>query len=103
MRAELKAMMEADLGVVIDELSYDCAYGSVAFTAAVGDLRRSNQVAAEGILYEHDMEIYALVSSFSGTLPDVQEIITVDGVRYHIASRSVDPAKVGVTFGLMRI
>jgi hypothetical protein len=99
MNADLKAMMAADLAYAISEIPYSCTFGAVAFSATPGDLRRMNEVAPEGILYEHDLEIHAAVSAFS-TLPDVQEIITVDGVRYHVVMRSVDAAKVGVTFGL---
>ena len=94
-----------DMQGIIDDAPVSCAYGTATFNATVGESRRTNDVAGEGVLQEADLEIMALVSDFGtqADVPDVQETLTVAGTKYHITERIIDPAGAWVHFVLRRI
>ena len=87
---------------MIDDIGVTCQFGNVTFTATPAEIRRSNDVMADGILNEADLEIVAVVSDI-GDLPNVQQVITVSGIKYHVVERVVDPLGAVVNFVLRRI
>lgn len=92
-----------DMRGIIADQSIDCSFGAVSFTATKSETRRTNDVQAEGILNEADLEIMAVVADFTAGVPDIQEIITVDGTKYHVTERTVESFGVTVHFALRRI
>ena len=92
-----------DMRSIISDWPISCSFGSVQFQATTGETRRSYDVSPEGILNEADLEIMAVIDDFGGTLPNVQQTITVDGVKYHITERVVEPFGAVVHFILRRV
>lgn len=92
-----------DMREIINDQPISCQFGSVSFNATQGEIRRTNDVAAEGILNEADLEIMAVISDFTQGLPNVQSVITVAGVKYHVQERVIEPFGVTVHFVLRRI
>jgi hypothetical protein len=94
-----------DMTAIIGDQPISCQFGDVQFVATVGETRRSNDVQAEGILNLADLEIMALVADLGGSdaVPNVQQVITVDGTKYHIAERVIEPFGVSVHFILRRV
>ena len=91
-------------GIIADQ-PVSCSFGNVQFTATMGETRRSDDVQAEGILNLADLEIMAVVADLGGSdaLPIVRQVITVDGTKYHIAERVIEPFGVTVHFVLRRV
>lgn len=87
---------------MINELPVSCQFGTTSFTATQTELTRNNDVMGDGILQEHDLSIVAIISDI-GNLPEIQQVISVAGTKYHIVERIVDQFNVGVTFVLRRI
>ena len=92
-----------DMRSIIGDWPISCSFGSVQFQATTGETRRTNDVSPEGLLSEADLEIMAVVDDFGGTLPNVQQVITVDGTKYHVTERVVEPFGVVVHFILRRV
>ena len=94
-----------DMECIIADQPVSCAFGPVQFVATVSETRRTNDVSGDGILNEADLQIMAIVDDFGGldALPNVQQVITVDGTKHHIVERVVEPFKTSVHFILRRI
>lgn len=59
-------------------------------------------MSAEGVLSVRELEAVAVLADFAGSVPpDVQAVVQLDGVKYHITEREVDA--VGVRMMLRRI
>lgn len=94
-----------DMAGIIADQPASCTFGSVQFAATVSETRRADDVAAEGILNEADLQIMAIVDDFGGVsaMPNVRQTLTVCGVKYHVVERVVDPFGATVNFVLRRI
>lgn len=100
-----KDAMKRDMNGIIDDQPISCSFGSVQFRATVGETRRSDDVQAEGILNEADLEIMAVIDDFGGSanLPNVRQVLTVDGMKYHVVERVIEPFNTTVHFVLRRV
>jgi hypothetical protein len=94
-----------DMNGIIADQPISCAFGAVTFSATMGETRRSNDVQDIGTLNEADLEIMTTIGSFgsAAAMPNVQQVITVDGTKYHITDRVVEPFGVVVHFILRRV
>ena len=92
-----------DMRGIIADQPIACSFGAVTFDATKSEIRRTNDVQAEGTLNEADLEIMAVVADLTAGLPDVQDVMTVAAVNYHVVDRIIEPFGVTVHFVLRRI
>lgn len=96
-------MLESDLEFMVNDLPTTMTWNGQSLTVTRSLVDRRDDVQAEGILFEHDVEVVAVVSDFTGALPNIRDTITVDSVQYYVDTRTLSQDGVAVTFGCKRI
>lgn len=97
-----QASLRADLEAMRDDLPSTLVWSGQTISVTASPVMRSNDVSAEGILSVREIEVYAVITDFAGSvIPEPQAVVQVDGIKYYITDRETD--SVGVRMMLRRV
>jgi hypothetical protein len=87
----LESEIAADFESLAAEHGVSVTWMGITFSAMVSRARLDQQIDIGGFVSSYDMTLRALKASFSAALPEIGDIMTVDGTAYRSTKISNHP------------
>jgi hypothetical protein len=86
------SLLDADVEFIISDLPESMTFSSVVYSVTRTILSRSDLTEREGLREQYRFSVYCQASDF-GTLPDVDDIVTVNGTDFLVLDTQLGPAE----------
>lgn len=88
----LKAMMERDVQAVARDMPSVLQWDGKTVNGTASPAMTADQADPAGMIDTADLEFVALVQDFGASLPEIRDVVLVDGIRYWVAQINSDGA-----------
>lgn len=91
--AEYKEMMQADIAATVEDWSAVLTYNGATVIGTFSPAASADDISEAGILQTADATFCA-DADLLAVVPPVRAVVDVDGTKYYVQSRTIDPAAV---------